>query len=586
MIAWFTKVRFSLRFDRALALVSTLCFSISATAQVSASQVSSGATVIQSGPSSSATPSTPEKFTVTGTVVDTATGEPVPHALVQIYDLQRRNTFSDENGRFQVEGVAQGSYAVMAQKPGYFNDQQLSRSVVHPAEAGPDSPPAVVKLTPEAIISGKVTNTSGLPLEHVSLSLTYIDIREGRRHWESKGSATTDADGEYRFSSLRPGTYYLSAGPYTPLSESLFEPDERATRGYQEFYYPSATELASASAIQLRGGQQTEADFALNQVPVYAISGTISGYAPNQGVSLQIFDQSGVSVTESYQFSQENGRFDVHPLPAGSYVIRAFSSLGSNQQVQAEARFTLSADLHNLNLALAPVPSIAVIVQMDGQAGSESGRTGGGRLYTPTGSAVRGALPLAIRLLGTGPNVGELYASPDNPQAPHALLFRNVYPGRYTAIIEPKEGWYVSSADYGRTNLLTDDLVIASGAPPLSVNILLSNDSGSLTGTVNVPDKYNSQVTILALSASLPKASPNVAFWYPPPPNTPDASGFSLDGLAPGDYLVFAFDHLDGLEYASRDVLQNYASQAAHVTLTPGQRSKITLDLIRTEEAQ
>jgi hypothetical protein len=475
----------------------------------------------------------------------------------------------------------------MAQKPGYFNDQQVSRSVVHPAEAGPDSPPAVVKLTPEAVISGKVTNTSGAPIEHVSLYLTYIDIREGRRRWESKGSVTTDEYGEYRFSALRPGTYYLGAGPYTPLPESLFEPDQRVTRGYQESYYPSAPELASASPIPLRGGQQAQADFVLNQVPVYAISGTISGYAPSQGVSLQIFDQSGVSVAESYQFSQENGRFDVHPLPAGNYVIRAFSSLGANQLVQAEARFALGADLHDLHLALAPVASIPVIVQLDAQTRT-SARIGGGRPYAPAAVASRGELPLSIRLLGATPNLSESSAYPENPQDPRSptLSLRNVAPGRYTALIEPREGWYVAAAEYGSTNLLTDDLIIAPGGPPLSVNILLRNDSGSITGKVNVPDKQSSQITVLALSESLPKASPTVTFSYPPPPNAPDAPGFSLDGLAPGDYLVFAFDHLDGLEYANRDALQNYATRAARVTLAPGQRSKVTLDLIHTEEGQ
>ena len=64
---------------------------------------------------------------------------------------------------------------------------------------------------------------------------------------------------------------------------------------------------------------------------MYAISGTVSGYAPNQGVALQVFDQSGVQVDQGVQFSPENGRFDVRPVAAGNYVIKAISSLGPNQ---------------------------------------------------------------------------------------------------------------------------------------------------------------------------------------------------------------------------------------------------------------
>lgn len=525
---------------------------------------------------------TPDKFTLSGTVVDSATGESVPRALVEIYAPQRRTTFSDDNGRFQFEGVPRGSYAFTAQKPGYFSEQELSRSGVHPGEAGPEAAPAVVKLTPEAIISGKVTTTSGVPLEHVSLNLTYVGVREGRRHWETKGSAMTDEDGQYRFANLRPGTYYLSAGPYTPLAESMFEPEERVTWGYQESYYPAATDLASASPIQLRGGQQTEANFVLNQVPVYAVSGTISGYGPNQGASLHIFDQSGVSIPESYQFSQENGRFDVHPLPAGNYIIRAFSALGPSQPVQAEARFTLGADLHNLHLALGPVPSLPVIVQTEG---SPKPRSSGSRVIV--GPVVNGMrmLPVSIRLLGTGPNLGESGASPEDPQDPRSLSLRHIVPGRYTAVIEAREGWYVASAEYGSTNLLTDDLVVGQGAPPLSVNILLRNDSASLTGTVSVPPKFEDRVSIIAVPEGLARASPATTAWFPPRDNN-EQSAFVFDTLAPGDYLIFAFDHVDGLEYANRDILQNYVSQAAHVVLSPGQRSRISLELIRTEEEQ
>jgi protocatechuate 3,4-dioxygenase beta subunit len=538
-----------------------------------------------SGQAAAITQPPSEKFTLSGTVVDSATGEGISRALVQIYALQRRTTFSDDNGRFQFEGVPRGSYAVTAQRPGYFSEQELSHSGVHPADAGPDSTPVIVKLTPEAIISGKVSSTTGMPLEHVPLSLSYIDIREGRRHWETKGSVVTDEDGQYRLASLRPGTYYLSAGPYTPVAESILEDDERATRGYQELYYPSATDLASASPIQLRGGQQTEADFALTEVPVYAVSGTISGYGSNQGVSLQIFDQSGVSVAESYQFSQENGRFDIRSLPAGNYVIRAFSAQPPNQQVQAEARFALSAELNNLHLALVPVPPIPVNVQMNAQPQPVQSAPAGPRRMVDFGPphAVREP-PVSIRLLGATPNLGESFASLENPQEPSSFSLRNVAPGRYGVILEPREGWYVVSAEYGSTNLLTDDLVIAPGAPPLSVNVLLRNDSASLTGRVNVPNKFQGHANIVAVPESLPKASPAVTVWFPSRDN--NESTFVFDSLAPGDYLLFAFDHIDGLEYGNRDALQNYASRALRVTLSPGQRSKVTLDLITTEEAQ
>jgi hypothetical protein len=93
-----------------------------------------------------------------------------------------------------------------------------------------------------------------------------------------------------------------------------------------------------------------------------------------------------------------------------------------------------------------------------------------------------------------------------------------------------------------------------------------------------------SQITIVAVPENFPKASPGATYYYPPHDKNGGPGEFVLDSLAPGDYQVFAFDHPEGLEYSNREVLQNYASQAAHVTLSPGQRTQITLELIRTGE--
>jgi hypothetical protein len=56
-------------------------------------------------------------------------------------------------------------------------------------------------------------------------------------------------------------------------------------------------------------------------------------------------------------------------------------------------------------------------------------------------------------------------------------------------------------------------------------------------------------------------------------------------GLAPGEYLIYAFDS-DRLEYTNPDVLQAYASQAAHVTLSPNQKLQVALELIRTGDGE
>ncbi len=184
-----------------------------------------------------------------------------------------------------------------------------------------------------------------------------------------------------------------------------------------------------------------------------------------------------------------------------------------------------------------------------------------------------------------GPGTNDAFASFERPDNPGSLSLRNVDAGRYAAIIDAREGSYVASADYGQTNLLTDDLVLTPGAPPQSLNIVLRNDGASLTGTVHASDSFSGNAMIIAVPERLAKASFGITYWYPSRDKNSTPAEFNLDRLAPGDYLVFAFDHAEGLEYTNRDVLQSYVSQAAHVTLSPNQSAKVSLELILTGEA-
>ncbi len=537
---------------------------------------------VWSSPGSSSQQARNEKFPVSGTVVNAVTGEPIRKALVQINGPQPRNTFSDGDGRFRFDEIPAGQISVIARKPGYFSEQELRPQLQLPVEVGPKSDSVLVKLTPESVISGKVTNATGIPLEHVPLNLTYIGIREGRRRWEFKGNTMSDDSGRFRFANLQPGKYYLGAGPYTPLVITLFDDDQVAKTGYPGMYYPGVPDLASASPIELSAGQQSEANFALNETPVYSVSGTVGGFAANQGVSLQVLDASGVQVPTGVQFNSENGRFDVRALPPGTYVLKAFSSLGPNQTVRAEARLNVASNIYNLHLMLGPVASIPISVRTESTAPAATGALNDVR-RSPQGFMPPGP-PLAVRLLANQPGVSDSYSTLEGPPGQQQLSLRNVEPGRYSVDLIPQGTWYVQSAEYGQTNLLTDDLTLTADAPPLTMEVVLRNDTAMLSGTVSPGSGASLPAFVVAVPERFPKASPKVAYYYPPQSKSAEpADGFMIPTLAPGDYLVFAFDHADGIEYSNPEVLQNYISQATHVTLVPNQRTKVTLTLIRTE---
>ena len=152
-------------------------------------------------------------FTLNGTVVNSVTGEPVGRALVRVLGPVQRTAFTDQEGHFQIEGVQEGS-PLGAQKPGYFSPMALDGGGSNRVGiVGPDAGPVTLKLTPQSVISGRVTDIAGDPIERLPVRLTERSVREGRQRWDSLGFAESDEDGRFRFANLMPGTYYLAVGP-------------------------------------------------------------------------------------------------------------------------------------------------------------------------------------------------------------------------------------------------------------------------------------------------------------------------------------------------------------------------------------
>jgi hypothetical protein len=487
---------------------------------------------------------------------------------VRIDGSSQRTVFSDGEGHFQIEGLAPGTVTVSAQKPGYFTQQELRPSANQLMNVGRSTNSVVVKLTPQSTISGHVTDAAGQAIENMPVRLTAKPIREGRKHWEARGQQQTDEDGRYRFANLMPGTYYLVAGPGS--DEMLFgrvprPGTERAKSGYPSMYYPGAPNLASASPIQLAAGQRAEADFSMSVGAVYHVSGSVTGYPPQQGVGFQFLSPSGDDLSLPTKFNMETGRFDVDSVPPGSYVVKAFSQAGQDQPLRAEAHLNVAANVENLHLILGPAISIPVVVRMESRASLNQGTGAGG---------IQGA-PISVRLISSDPTNSESYSTVvRNNSGTYSVVLQNVDPGRYSVDLIPHGAWYVQSAQYGQTNLLYDDLAIASAGQTYPMEIVLRDDGATLTGTVKSPDGTGAQATVVAVPEPASRVAAKVAY-------SSSRNGFIFNGVAPGEYLIYAFDYADGIEYSNPDVLQTYASQAAHVTLSPNQTSQVAIDLIR-----
>ncbi len=514
------------------------------------------------GPSSS-----PDaRFTLNGTVVNSATGEPIARALVRLSGAVQRTVFSDEDGRFQIDGLPPGQVELSAQRPGYFSPRQtgphMSAQLVN---IGSNAPAVVVKLTPQGAIYGRVIDSAGEPIANVPVRLTGRDIRAGHMRWNSAGYTQTDEDGRFRMANLMPGTYYLAAGPATEDNRVL--PVNTGPKvGYTASYYPGVPDLASASPIQLAPGRQMQADLSLTASPLFHVKGTVTGYPEGQGFNLQFYTRGGDGVPFPVPYDPGLGTFHADRVPAGSYQVRASAQRGA-QSLVGETSVNVAADIDNLHIALAPAISIPVTVTFESRAARSQSASPDKR--------TRPFLPVC--LIPAEPNGTEGCAAKTPGNVLYAEELQRVDPGRYALYFNPIPPWYVQSARYGQTNLLSDPLVVVAGQA-FPIEVVLRDDSATLTGELKSADATKTAAIVVAVS----RLQANSPFMT----RATADSGFTISGLAPGDYLVYAFDDAEDIEYSNPEALRPYASQAAPVTLAPNQSTKVTLNLIHTGDAE
>ncbi|MGH9521591.1 MAG: hypothetical protein ACRD3E_03550, partial [Terriglobales bacterium] len=133
---------------------------------------------------------------------------------------------------------------------------------------------------------------------------------------------------------------------------------------------------------------------------------------------------------------------------------------------------------------------------------------------------------------------------------------------------------YVKSAMYGNTDLLHDDLVISSGGDQQPIEVVLRDDAASLAGTT---DCGNTQCWVLLIADGNAAVPPRQLFVSP-------LGTFQASGLPPGSYHVYAFDRVDGIEYANPEAMKAYGGAAETVTLSAGQKAQTSVTMTKAVE--
>jgi hypothetical protein len=510
------------------------------------------------------------KYTLSGTVVNSVTGAPVPRALVQIYVNGQRQMLTDADGRFTFSGLPEGQTGISAEKPGFFQEGRLPFEGGFPppamARMGPDAQPEMVKLIPESVIAGRILS-NGQPVEDVPVKVIAPQIVEGRKEWTMRGSANTDEDGQFRVANLQAGDYYLEVGPrWLPGGLGVSKGHEA---GYARTFYPSMPGT-DAPALAVGTGQRTELELSIELEPWYRIHGAVRTTEATQNWNVQLLDEAG-DREEPSKRNPETGEFETW-APAGQYTLRVMGFGQGGVTGHTDVGLTVNSDVNAVQVALGPEASIPVRVKRETTRTQEKSGSGPQTIQFKFGREAH-MPPIAMWFRHTGFSLGEVPSvRPDASGKPETLAVRDLRPGTYWVDVGRNPPWYVESVECGDVDLLREPLTVNSGAPCSAIDVTLRDDGASLTVSAQW-DEGPEQAFLLLM----PEKAPQQALMSIIPRNAET----EIPDLPPGAYSAVLVDHLDGLEYKNPEAMSGYLSKAGHMTLVAGQKGTVTVELQR-----
>lgn len=182
-----------------------------------------------------------------------------------------------------------------------------------------------------------------------------------------------------------------------------------------------------------------------------------------------------------------------------------------------------------------------------------------------------------LQLVSINPNVQLQYSAQYTDGTPKSpLIFSGVEPGRYLLASQPGGRWHVTSATCGSTDLMLEPITVAGGAAGCALHVVFSDASASLKMTAMKDGKPSDAFVYL-----LPV--PNLATYQLQSYISADSPD-STTNLAAGAYDVIAFDRAVDLEYRNHEVMERYAQYIRSITLAPGQKTSIQLDVVPAEK--
>ncbi|HWC98418.1 MAG TPA: carboxypeptidase-like regulatory domain-containing protein [Candidatus Sulfopaludibacter sp.] len=520
---------------------------------------------------------------IEGTVLNAKTGAPLKRANVHLNGLMNRQAQqaqqgpqqqpprlskeTDDQGHFTFTGLPAGRYSMTADRQGYLRQSYGSRSLntngTPFALAADGSMKGVVfKLSPQAVIAGRVLDEDGDPVANLQVHAYRMEYRGATKQWSQVSNGQTSDIGEYRLPNLQPGQYLVATGEANnQMMNQTYGADalpDKPEMMYAATYYPNGLDSTAGSPVAVTAGAEVHGiDIRLRKVQVFRVRGKVVNPAGGQTVApvmLSRKDGTG-NVRGMGQARTQDGRFEIRGVTPGSYIASARMG-GANQQLLAAVPLEVGNNhVEGLVLTLSAGVDITGSVRLAEKDAQVA--------FTNLNVFVR---PVGFFMGGSGRGkVGDDLK----------FVVHNVAGMRFTANASGlPDNCFVQSIKYGGQDVTEAGVDLVAGAP---LEIVISATAGSITGAVT--DKDGKPV-VSAIVAFMPKDGTDRKTI-----NSTDENGtFTIKGLKPGDYRLYAWEDIEDGAYNDPEFLKKWSSRATDVTIDPSSQKSVQYKVISAEE--
>lgn len=556
--------------------------------------------------------------TIRGRLLYEDSGRPVRYALITLTSLDSDNypgsmrysgkfVKTDANGEFVMKNVKPGNYAPYIKSEGILNIDSFVFRGVTKTEIAENLPEKIsvdglgeMQATFHARRGGAINGTIRFVDGEAAVGVYVEALRKkdgiygGVTGYDSDGSVgktQTDDRGNYRFAGLPSGQYIVRV--VEPVSHTQTKADylynfrENSQSSVLKTYFPEGENSKTARELEVSPAQeQTEINIVIPERTLFSVSGKVVDKKTQQpldkfSVSFQKISDIDDDIAEmnylSSGASAKSGKLGdwlLKSLPKGKYKI----SVSQGYVAPAETE---------KNNVKKPVQYPTVMKEIE--VGDEN--IADLIFEMPAEASIAGTvtveggknLPPDVRIFAVGEKGEVGYSGADysnyrkNPEPVKQTDFRirKLAEGKYQISFASRE-FYLKSISIGGRDVTASRIEVKEGEEIKNIQIVLSDNMGTLKGKVNNFDGKNQMFVVLIKAGMDITRAAAGSFGGAVPPN----GNFEIKA-APGEYSVIMpnVKERPKNEAEIKELIEKLLKDAPKVTIKAGETETITLSL-------